>query len=249
MYEEFDESEVIELVESALAEKGQDAFAVKSKIPLAFGDSNILESLNEILSSYLNQADVQMILTKIRQRTLKDFDLNKTLEQLHIITKNCIKCPNLIHDSQIPFWNVADPDVLFIVESPYIDQSSMELFKNTASGAGFTSSRLCMTFVNRCKKSKGKYTLEEVNSCTPYLLSEIQILKPKLIVPLGLIATCAVIGANIQMNEQRGKMVWLGPWPILPLFSPGYALRGGDSLSSIFAQDMEKAYNFVYGEK
>lgn len=250
MYEEFDESDVLDLVQAALSDLGKDAFAIKSKLPLALGDSDILKSLSEVLSVYLNQADIQMILDELRRRTFKDFNVDKTLEQLHIITKNCIKCPNLIHGSQIPYWNVTDPDVVFIVEGPYVDQSSMELFTNTASGAGFSSSRICMTFVNRCqKKSKTKYTLDEINACTPYLHTEIQVLRPKLIVPLGLIATCAIMGASIQMNEQRGKLLWLGPWPILPMFSPGYALRGGDNLSSLFAQDMEKAHNFVYGEK
>jgi uracil-DNA glycosylase len=66
---------------------------------------------------------------------------------------------------------------------------------------------------------------------------------------MGLVATCSLLPAKIHMNEERGRIVWLGPWPILPIFSPSYVLRGGGNLNTLFEQDMEKAYNFVYGEK
>lgn len=250
MNDEFDESEVLDLVAKALSEKGDKAFKSKSKLPLAMGDSNLLEKLSEILPIYLNQGDVQMVMYELRNELYKDLSVDETLEQLHMITRNCKKCPEVLPGSQIPHWNVADPDVVFVADSPSLDGTSMEMFTKTASGAGFTSGRLCMTFVNRCKKaSRAKHTIEEINTCTPYLLSEIQILKPKLIIPLGLIATNAILGANLHLNEERGKIIWLGPWAILPTFSPSYVLRGGGNLNNLFIQDMEKAFNFVYGEK
>lgn len=248
--QDFDENEVVELVAQALENKGPDAFRVLTKIPLSFGDSALLEKLDTVLSTYLNKADVQMVLHELRDMQLEGLPVDKTLEQLHIITKNCRKCPDTVPGATIPFWNVTDPDVVFVTDTPYFDPSSMEYFTKTASGSGFTSSRLCMTFVNRCsKKSRTKHTQEEIQSCIPYLHNEIQVLKPKLIVTMGLIATCSLLPAKIHMNEERGRIVWLGPWPILPTFSPSYVLRGGGNLETLFEQDFEKAYNFVYGEK
>jgi len=248
--QEFDEDEVLALVAKALESKGQDAFRVITKLPLSFGDTIVLEKLDSILSKYFNKADVQMVLHELRDIQLTGFPVDKTLEQLHLITKNCRRCPDAIPGATIPFWNVTDPDVVFVTDTPYFDPSSMEYFTKTASGVGFTSSRLCMTFVNRClKKSKTKHSQEEIQSCIPYLHNELQVLRPKLVVPLGLIATCSLLPAKIHMNEERGRIVWLGPWPILPTFSPSYVLRGAGNLPQLFEQDLQKAYNFVYGEK
>lgn len=248
--ENFDEDEVEELVSQALAANGPNAFRVISKIPLSFGDSTLLEKLDGVLDKYLNKADVQMILHELRDIQLDGLPVDKTLEQLHIVCKNCRKCPDTVPGATIPFWNVTDPDVIFVTDTPYFDANSMEYFTKTASSSGFTSSRICMTFVNRCaKKSRTKHTFDDIKSCTPYLHNEIQVLKPKLIVPLGLIATCSLLPAKLHINEERGKIVWLGPWPILPTFSPSYVLRGGGNLNTLFEQDIEKAYNFVYGER
>lgn len=247
--EDFDEKEVLDLVSQALSDKGDRAFKARGKIPLAFGDSALLERLDEILSKYLNKADVQMVLHDLRTYNVNGINLDDTLEQLHIVTKNCIKCKE-VNSASLPFWNVSDPDVVFVSDSPYFDSNSMDYFTKTASKSGFTSTRICMTFVNRClKKNKSKYSIEEIESCSPYLMNEIQILRPKLIVPLGLVATCSLLPAKIHMNEERGKIIWLGNWAILPTFSPAYALRGKGNLTSLFEQDMDKAYNFVYGEK
>jgi uracil-DNA glycosylase family 4 len=248
--EEFDELEVIELVAEALSRNGSSTFKPKTRIPIGIGDSGLLEQLDSILSKYLNKADVQMVLHEIRGYSFKDLQVDKTLEDLHLITKNCRRCKDANPDATIPFWNVSDPDIMFVSDTPYFDKLSMEYFTNSASKAGFTSSRICMTFVNRCsKKSKSKHTIEEIESCIPFLHSEIQVLKPKLIVTMGLIATCAVLPAKMSINEGRGNILWLGPWPILPTYSPAYVLRGGGHLTDLFEQDMEKSYNFVYGEK
>lgn len=248
--EEFDELEVVELVAQALSQNGNDVFLKKTRIPIALGDSSLLEKLDSVLSKYLNKADVQMILNDLRDYNSKDLQIDKTLEDLHLITKNCRKCKDANPDASIPFWNVSDPDVVFVSDTPYFDKSSMEYFTESASKAGFTSSRICMTFVNRCsKKTKVKHTIEEIESCIPFLHSEIQVLKPKLIITMGLIASNAILPAKMSINEERGKILWLGPWPVLPTYSPAYVLRGGGHLGDSFKQDMEKAYNFVYGEK
>jgi DNA polymerase len=248
--QDFDEDEVLQLVEQALRDKGGNAFRVSSKIPLSFGDSALLEKLDSVLTPYLNKADVQMVLHELRSSQLDDFEKEQTLEQLHIVTKNCRKCPETQPGATLPFWNVTDPDVVFVSEVPMSDPNSLDYFTRTASEAGFTSSRICMSFVNRCsKKSRVKHTMEEIENCIPYLLNEIQTLKPKLIVTMGLVATCAILPAKLHMNEERGKIIWLGPWPVLPTYSPAYVLRGSGNLPSLFEQDFGRAYNFVYGEK
>ncbi len=250
MYEEFDEAEVIELVAQALAEEGEKAFAVKSRLPLAWGDTMLLERLTGVLGKHVVQPDVQMILNDLRYELQSGIEVDPTAEKLHVIARNCRKCPSAIAGSaQIPYWNVSDPDVVFIAEHPMIDKTGMDFFTSTASSVGFTSARLCMTFVNRCKRQeKGRYELGEIKNCIPYLLSEIQILKPKLIVPLGLISLSALLGEKVTLNEERGKIRWLGPWAIMPTYSPSYAVRGQGNLSTTFEQDMQRAFKFVYGE-
>jgi DNA polymerase len=144
---------------------------------------------------------------------------------------------------ELPKWNVKNPDVLFITDNPSLDSDSVSFFLSSLKEVGFESSNVCLTYVNRCPV-KRKYTNQEVFNCSPYLHNEIQLLNPKLIVTLGSVPLISLLGLDVKLKEYRGNLTWLGYWPIIPTYSPIYAVRNGQNFQEQFLSDIKSAHNF-----
>ena len=128
----------------------------------------------------------------------------------------------------------------------------MSLFLKFLKDAGFDSTKVCLTYVNRCPV-KRKFTNQEIFNCSPYLHLELQLLNPKLILCLGGLPASVIFGTNIKMKDVRGSVTWLGYWPILTTYSPMYVLKSSsfdqNSIAEHFENDILNAYNFLHNKK
>lgn len=243
MPEAFDSDEVIHLVQSVLAE--QSFQPERRTIPLAHNEGRLLEVLSLRLKDYLPQADITVLIDELRDELYSGIDIGN-LQYLHSITKNCRKCPAAKPDPYLPQWNLKDPDIVFVSDLPLNKKEIVDTFVIAVKKARLNSNRIMLTYVNRCTFGR-RAELDEIHNCIGYLHHELQLLKPKLIVPLGLIPTAALFGADIKIGEERGRICWLGPWAIMPTFSPGYVNQGGPNFRTTFEQDLIQAHNFTYG--
>lgn len=68
---------------------------------------------------------------------------------------------------------------------------------------------------------------EEVKACTPYLLRQISLIKPKLILAVGRIAAHYLLATNETMGNLRGKIFYYGHHkiPLCVTYHPAYLLR------------------------
>lgn len=87
---------------------------------------------------------------------------------------------------------------------------------------------------------------DEVRSCLPYLLQQIRIINPKVIVPLGLSALGVFI-KDKSISELHGHPLKIGNRIILPLFHPAAALRSG-SVLKILEKDFRDLPKILRGE-
>lgn len=234
-----------EMVSQALKDD-PEVFEVKQKIPLSLAQGDLLERLFVRLTDHLNQADVQVIFDDLRH-VLYDGLEAPSLKDLHTVTKNCRKCPHAKLDQHLPKWNVADPDCVFIVDYPFYNNEHIEFFIDSLVKSGFSSHRVTLTYVNRCPGVQ-PYNIEEIKNCIPYLFTELQILKPKLIVTMGSTPTSVLLG-EAKLKDSHGMITWLGPWAIMPTYAPSYSLKAGDHMIKNFKTDLVTAYNFCYGVK
>ena len=101
-----------------------------------------------------------------------------------------------------------------------------------------------MTFATRCK-AKRPPTETELTNCSTYLYSEIQLLAPKLIVPMGNAAAKKFVDP-LKISEDHGTIFWSGPWAIMPVYAMAYLSRK-DSAQKELLIDLIKARNFLYG--
>ena len=66
---------------------------------------------------------------------------------------------------------------------------------------------------------------EETTCCTPYLLRQIELLQPTLIVALGRIAAQFLLNTTTSLSKLRGQLHEYQQIPLLVTFHPAYLLR------------------------
>jgi uracil-DNA glycosylase family 4 len=159
----------------------------------------------------------------------------KTLEQLkaHLHTEGCKRC-DLGFQPNINGCCVArgpnSTNKMIIGEAPGKEEDSKRLPFTGPAGrlldeiwkaAGIDTKDWYITNCVLCRpvapygSGKQNYTprVEQRHRCRPYLDAQISLLRPRIIVAQGAVATAALIGAtSVKMGDYRGKLVEL-PWP------------------------------------
>jgi len=108
-----------------------------------------------------------------------------------------------------------DAEIMFIAEAPGFNEDLQGkhfigkaggIFDKLLDSIKLDRENIYITNLLKCKLSNKKIKSEYVNFCTPYLNKQIEIIKPKIIVPLGKLAT-SYIFEKYKIKEQAiGKV-------------------------------------------
>lgn len=244
--QEFSQEDLDSLIEEALS-ADNSKLTPKNGLFLGLGETNLLSHIHETFEKHVPGDKLLSLFQEVRSNILTSKN-NINIKDLHTVTKNCRKCPNMPESSELPKWNINNPDVLFIADNPKMDKDSVDLLVSSIKSAGFQSSNVCLTYVTRCP-SFGKPDNSVIMNCSPYLHTEIQLINPKLIVTLGLLPLVSLLNSDIQLKQYRGSISWLGYWPILSTYSPIYAMKSGSQNIEQFVSDINQAYNFCHSKE
>lgn len=168
-------------------------------------------------------------------------------EQLTAIKEKCLgchKCPlgetrtNIVFDDGVP-----NPKLMLIGEAPgfYEDKEGKpfvgkagQLLDRIFAAVGLTRKKdvyICNTI--KCRPPENRNPLpEEKEACWEYLKSQIEIIKPKIILLCGNIAVQSILGNVGGITKIRGKwfnsesaIVDVFGAKMMPIFHPSYLLR------------------------
>jgi uracil-DNA glycosylase family 4 len=240
--EEFNELELQKLIDFALSNTDSSHPFGNSGTYLGLAETDILSLVYSRLENKMAISQMAELFHDIRNDILSR-KISTNIRDLHTITKNCDKC-KLNSTPELPKWNVKDPDVVIILESPSVSPEAITLMIDAFKSAGFNSDQLCLTYVNRCPIRR-KFENQEVTNCSPYLHLELQLLNPKLIICLGGLPSSVLFGTQIKIKDVRSSITWLGYWPIVSTYSPMYVLKSGGNIPNQFCADIKQAYDFV----
>jgi len=96
----------------------------------------------------------------------------------------------------------------------------------------------CRPPMNRAPKP------EEIQTCLPFLLKQIEIISPKVIITLGDVATRALLNTKAGITAVRGKVYEFMGAKVVPTFHPAYLLRNPSQKKLTWA-DAQKAINLL----
>jgi len=247
--DDYSPSEVEAIITAAKAALSKD-----SVLSLSFADSQMLQRLLEVLPRYVGaQSDAQVIVSELRETLYSSLSVPST-ENLHRVCANCTKCSSAVTRASTPLWNIADPDVMLVLENPFIlkKKQNVDVLVAALKASGFSSTRICCTYATRCEFPNGQLGSPEYANCASYLYHEIHSLKPKLVVTFG----APVYGVLTQLAPKSfkdivGQISWLGSVPVMPLFSINYLTKlysKIDDVQSSLETHFKTAHNFCYGD-
>jgi DNA polymerase len=92
---------------------------------------------------------------------------------------------------------------------------------------GLARERVFIVNIVKCRPPGNRVPMpDEVETCTPYLVKQLEVIRPKVIVTLGLPAAKYMLSEpRITMGSVRGKwQSWRGI-KVMPTYHPSYVLR------------------------
>jgi len=150
--------------------------------------------------------------------------------------RNCPKCRLSETRTQTVFGEGdVDAPIFFIGEGPgeTEDQTGRpfvgragQLLDKMIVGMGLKREQVYIANIVKCRPPANRAPApDEVETCTPYLVRQIEIIRPKVIVTLGLPASKYMLSSTSSMGRLRGQWhEWRGI-KLMPTFHPAYLLR------------------------
>ena len=107
---------------------------------------------------------------------------------------------------------------------PFVGDSGKFLLKMLQ--AVQLDSNVYFTNVVRCRPPDNrKPSAEEIKACKPYLIDELRLIEPKIIICAGATAVAGLTGKRESITSLRGEWLdWEGI-AVMPIFHPAYLLR------------------------
>jgi DNA polymerase len=173
------------------------------------------------------------------------------LLELKVQADQCRRCRLAATRSTVVFGEGnPDADVMFIGEGPgkqedltgrpFVGRAGELLTRIIELGMGIPRSAVYIANLVKCRPTVDMKMLrdrppdpEEVETCTPYLMEQIHIIQPKVIVALGSPSAKFLLETSVGITKLRGN--W-GEWegfPVMPTYHPSYLLRNGDESSPL----------------
>ena len=164
-------------------------------------------------------------------------DHTSELAAVEARAKVCVKCGELARCRHSVVFGVGSPhaEIMFVGEAPGHDEDMQgipfvgragDLLTKIIAAMGCKREEVYIANVLKCRPPQNRTPLpDEVTNCLPYLLSQIELIQPKVIVALGATAVRALLDVQLGITKMRGHWYTFRGIPIMPTFHPAYLLR------------------------
>lgn len=167
-------------------------------------------------------------------------DITSALDEIAREIRICTRCP--LHQSRlraVPGEGDAIAPILFIGEAPGVDEDRLgrpfvgeagRLLTELLDHVGIARSDVRVENTVRCRPPRIDHRptpppAESIAMCRPYLDRTLDLLRPRIVVPLGRIALGIVLPHRHTIIGSHGTAYWHeGRW-VFPMFHPAWALR------------------------
>jgi len=159
-----------------------------------------------------------------------------TLKEIRAELGDCQRCKLSRGRKNIVFGDgAARADLMFIGEGPGEEEDLQglpfvgdagQLLNSLLSKLGLRREEIYIANVVKCRPPGNRNPeADETGSCLPFLLKQIEAIKPRVIVTLGNVATQAVLGIQTPITLLRGRWQKYREFKVMPTFHPSYLLR------------------------
>jgi uracil-DNA glycosylase len=188
----------------------------------------------------------------------KDLSRHKTLEDIKKEIGNCTRCGLCEERTQV-VHSVGDPSarLMFIGEAPGADEDAKgepfvgragQLLTRIIDAMGFKREDVFIGNINRCRPPGNRAPkIQEADECRPFLLREIEIVKPEVIVVMGNTACQNLLSTKEGITKLRGNFQDYFGVKVMPTFHPAYLLRDPSKKKFVW-DDMKQVMELLNGK-
>lgn len=179
-----------------------------------------------------------------------------TLQALAESLENCQRCPLAKLGRSRVVFGVGNPQasVMFVGEAPgyHEDQkgepfvgAAGQLLNDLLKSAGLSRSDIYIANVIKCRPPNNRDPEPiEVETCKPFLLQQIALIRPTLVCSLGNWATQTLLERKVGITRVHGQAFHLKEFVLFPLLHPAAALHQGTLLTPL-REDFQKLKEFL----
>jgi len=215
-------------------EPGQPRVQVKSSAkvnpPALFGGDKNVSSGPTVSTPLLAPSLLDAPLLTSEEKRLKLLAMNET--EVSVCTK-CRLCETRTRtvfgegdvDAKIFFIGEGPGETEDQTGRPFVGRAG-ELLNKMIAGMGLKREQVFIANIVKCRPPNNRVPApDEVATCTPYLTRQLEIIRPRAIVTLGLPATQYMLETKLSMGRMRGQWHnWRGI-KLMPTYHPAYVLR------------------------
>ena len=169
-----------------------------------------------------------------------------TLDELRQLIGDCHRCPLGETRTTLVFGvGRPDADVMFIGEAPGRNEdlkgepfvgAAGKLLDELLASADLSRGDVYIANILKCRPPGNRNPQSaEIETCTPFLREQVQLISPRVIVTLGNFATRFVLKTTAGITGLRGTVHTTGRFTVLPIFHPAAALYDATKRDVLFA--------------
>lgn len=166
---------------------------------------------------------------------MKEMDANEVA-----VCRNCVLCKS--RNNTVFGEGDFNADLVFVGEAPGADEDQQgrpfvgragQLLTNMITAMGLSREQVFILNMVKCRPPNNRTPLpDEIHACWSYLVRQLQIIRPRVIVTLGNPAMQNLLQTRVGITKLRGN--WqklpehapgLGGIDVMPTFHPSYVLR------------------------
>ena len=177
------------------------------------------------------------------------FNKGKLLQELRREMGDCTKCKLHVQRKNIVF-GVGNPDarLVFVGEGPGRDEDIQgepfvgkagQLLTRIIQAIGLTREEVYIANIIKCRPPENRNPQpDEIKVCEPFLLRQLDIIKPKIICALGNFAAQTLLMTGEKITKLRGRFHNFKGIKLMPTYHPAFLLRNPEMKKDVW-EDMK----------
>jgi DNA polymerase len=222
------------------------------KRPTSFSSNLSNEKKEEMPKKQPNKNLTESLFGDVSQ-TLPE--TSETIDDIRAEIGNCVRCP--LHEGRTKIVHSTgnfNADLMFVGEAPGADEDAQgfpfvgragQLLTKIIEAIGLKREDVFIGNINRCRPPQNRAPLpDETAACKPFLLREIAVVKPKVVVVLGNTAMKNLLDTKEGITKLRGIFQDYYGVKVMPTFHPAYLLRDPSKKREVW-EDMKKIRDYL----
>lgn len=182
-------------------------------------------------------------------------DKNRLLHGLRAEIGDCQRCALAAGRTKIVF-GTGDPcaELVFAGEGPGQEEDRQglpfvgaagKLLNRMIQAMGYQRPEVYIANIVKCRPPNNRNPEpDEIATCVPFLIRQIEIIAPRAIVALGGVATQTLLQTTEPVSRLRGRFHDLHGIPVMPTYHPAYLLRNAGAKKMVW-QDLQQVMRIL----